>query len=56
MLKSKTIRVLFSFCLLAPLSVGLVGCQEEVAEVETPNGEVELNENPDGSLDVDVDD
>ena len=53
MLKSRTLRVLFSFCLLAPLTFAMTGCDQEVAEVETPAGEVEIEENPDGTLEVD---
>lgn len=55
MIASKLTRVLFAFVFLAPLSLS-VGCENEIAEVETPDGEVELNEEMDGDLDVDVDD
>ena len=54
MLTSKLTRVLFSFVLLAPLSL-TVGCENEVASVETPAGDVELNEEIDGDLEVEVD-
>ena len=32
-----------------------VGCEEEVAEVETPQGEVEVEENADGTLETETD-
>ena len=33
----------------------LVGCEREVMEVETPRGEVEVEENLDGGLEVEAD-
>ena len=32
-----------------------IGCEEEVAEIETPQGEVEVEENPDGTLETETD-
>lgn len=54
MITPRLTRVLMSFVLLAPLSLSL-GCQEEVAEVETPAGEVEVKENMDGTQEIEVD-
>ena len=50
MLKSRLASILTAFCLLAPLSLGLSGCEDEV-EVETPSGEVEIEE--DGDVEAD---
>ena len=34
----------------------LVGCERDVAEVQTPTGEVEVEENLDGGLEVEAED
>jgi len=43
------LTVLCAFC-------PLVGCERDVAEVETPSGEIEIEENLDGGLEAEVED
>ncbi|QDT00727.1 hypothetical protein [Adhaeretor mobilis] len=48
-----------AFALFAALSISLAGCdnEREVLDVETPDGEVEIDRDPDnGDIDVETED
>jgi hypothetical protein len=57
MYRSSTTRFAGTFAGLALAAAGmtLAGCEQEVAEVETPQGEVEVEENMDGTTEVESD-
>ena len=48
-------RFLSALAVVAALALPLSGCEREVAEVKTPQGEVEVNKKLDGTTEIEID-
>lgn len=50
MLRTFAMTLMFA---VGPLA--MVGCDDDVAEIETPSGEVEVEETPSGGVEIETD-